>query len=494
MAAGVGTACFHRSIDTEKNAAMITQWLDQGMQRLGLRTRLPVLDEPPAPPPDSYRGWLFELSAGHVEGWILNLSRPGARVDYEVVLTDTGEVLARGTADQFRHGSHGLGVGDGAHTFHQHLSRSISEAEQASLVVRPRGGGEPLPRSAELKTSFEPLLHVVMDIVDNCNLRCPFCVYDYANTRTTNFMTEATIDAALRFLPLVRDGEFWFSCLHEPTLHPSLMDFIDKVPRAYRRKLFYTSNLAKRMPARYFDWLSDSGVHHINISIESLRPELYERMRKGARFPIFKQNWDALLEAMTRGTAPPQLRYIVMVYRSNLAEIPELVRYLLEERQASQVELRYTYDVAHLPPEFRRREFLDQEQWFELRDRLAGYPSAQVQLMLPPASAFDNGVPVEPDHAPAEPAGEPSTAAPGPILADYYMLRLSWDGSLTVIGTRVESRNDQALEVPVLEANVRDIDGPADLLERIARLAGPAGTAAPGAMASARADRLQAAG
>ena len=472
---------------------MMTQWLDQGMQRLGLRTRPPAVDEAPPPAPETYRGWLLEVGSGHVEGWVLSLSHPARRVEYEVVLADTGEVLARGTADQFRHGYHGLGIGDGAHAFRQHLSRSLSETECADLVVRPRGGGDPLPRSADLKSSFEPLLHVVMDIVDNCNLRCPFCVYDYAGTRTTNFMTEATMDAALRFLPLVRDGEFWFSCLHEPTLHPDLMDFIDKVPRAYRRKLFYTSNLAKRMPARYFDWLSNSGVHHINISIESLRPKLYERMRKGARFPIFKQNWDALLDAMTRGTAPPQLRYIVMVYRSNLEEIPDLVRYLLEERQASQVELRYTYDVAHLPPEFRRREFLDQEQWFGLRDRLSRYPAAQVQLMLPPATAFDHGVPVEPDHSPAAPAAEASTAAPGPILADYYMLRLSWDGSLTVMGTLVESRNDKALEVPVLEANVRDIDGPADLLDRIARLARSAETAAPGAMAPARTDRLMAA-
>ena len=77
-----------------------------------------------------------------------------------------------------------------------------------------------------------------MDIVDNCNLRCPFCLYDYANTRTTHFMTEQTIEAALRFLPYTRDGEFWFSCLHEPTLHPKLTSFIDKVPPEYRRKLF----------------------------------------------------------------------------------------------------------------------------------------------------------------------------------------------------------------------------------------------------------------
>ena len=38
--------------------------------------------------------------------------------------------------------------------------------------------------------------------------------------------------------------------------------------------------LARRMPPVYFEWLAESGMHHLNISIESVKPELYERMRK----------------------------------------------------------------------------------------------------------------------------------------------------------------------------------------------------------------------
>ncbi|EQD45607.1 molybdenum cofactor biosynthesis protein A, partial [mine drainage metagenome] len=162
-----------------------------------------------------------------------------------------------------------------------------------------------------------------------------------------------TIAAALRFLPFVAEGKFWFSCLHEPTLHPQLMAFIDKAPREYRRKIFYTTNLAKRMPQAYFAWLADSGLHNINVSIESRNPALYERMRKGARYRIFQENWDHLLAAFAQGSAPPALRYIAMAYKANFRELPDLVAFLIERRRAAQVEIRFTFDVAHLPAAFR---------------------------------------------------------------------------------------------------------------------------------------------
>ncbi len=445
---------------------MIVARIENWMRRLRLGSSAETVAAHAEPPATAYRGGINELSAVHVAGCLRDDLHPDRRGAYEVVLADTGETLARGVADQFRHGLHGAGFGDGAHAFHTRLPRPLSPSEIAQIEVRPAGGAA-LSRSPQLRPSFEPVLHVAMDIVDNCNLRCPFCLYDYANTRATHFMTEDTIEAALRFLPYTRDGEFWFSCLHEPTLHPQLTAFIDKAPPEYRRKLFYTTNLAKRMPATYYAWLADSGMHHINVSIESLRPELYERMRKGARHRIFKESWDALLAALELGKAPPLIRYIAMVYKSNLQELPEMVRYLLEERRAAQVELRYTFDVPHLPPEFRSSEFLDQGEWLELRDRLAHFPQDRVQLNLPPAPDLDSA------PAPAL-AIETPAADSNAILPDYYMLRMSWDGSVRVVGVRSASRFDDAIEVQLLETNVRDIGDVGSFIEAVAARPPPA--------------------
>lgn len=109
------------------------------------------------------------------------------------------------------------------------------------------------------------------------------------------------------------------------------MEFIEKVPPAYRSKLFHATNLAKRMPPSYFALLADSGMHHINISIESLEPAIYEKMRKGARFRIFKENRDSLVEAFGPGTAPSKLHYMALAYRYAVRDLPALVEYLFDD-------------------------------------------------------------------------------------------------------------------------------------------------------------------
>lgn len=411
-------------------------WSSAVLERVVQRVRRG--DGPPVSP---LRGSVDEVSAVHVAGWMQDVADPGLRVAYEVQVGEAGDRLATGVADQFRSGLHAAGGGDGAHGFTASLPRTLNRDEQERIVVRAVPGGEILPHAPVPKANYEPLLHVAMDIVDNCNLRCPFCLFDYANTRTTHLMTPDTLESALRLMPFTRDGEFFFSCLHEPTLHPELMAFVDRVPLGLRRKVFFTTNVTKRMPAEYYAWLADTALHHINISIESLKPEVYERMRKGARHRIFIEQWDMLLRAFERGAYPPRIRYIAMVYRSNVDELPEMVRYLLDERRAWQVELRYTFDVPHLPEGFREAEFLDAAQWLELRDRLAIYPSDRVQLSLPPVGVMP-------------------VATGGAIVRDQYMARMSWDGSFRLFGVEAASRGDNLIERQVLAANVREIGDP----------------------------------
>ncbi len=395
----------------------------------------------PMPEP-AVDGVIDESSADHVAGWMMDPADPVRRVPYEVVCTQTGRILGSGVADQFRHHLNWQGIGDAAHGFHARLS--APPAMPGAVTVRPIGGRTGLPVTGKPRTSFEPLLHVAMDLVDNCNLRCPFCLYDYAGTNTTHFMTEQTLASALRWLPYVRDGQFWFSCLHEPTLHPQLTAFIDTVPPEYRRKVFYTTNLAKRMPDSYFAWLAESGLYNINISIESRDPAVYERMRKGARHRIFQENWDKLLAAFARVPAPPKLRYIAMVYKSNIDELPELASYLIEERSAWLVEFRYTFDMPYIPAEFRAAEFLDAADWVRLRERLPAYPADRLLLLAPP----------EPRSAAAAQALLDDST---PCLPDYYMFRVSWDGSLRVAGISPKSRYGGAIEREMLVSNIHEI-------------------------------------
>jgi sulfatase maturation enzyme AslB (radical SAM superfamily) len=423
----------------------------------------PLAAEPaPRPEARTYQGEVFELSREHAAGWIWDHSRPDERIAYQARVSGDESVVASGRADKWWWGLPGRGIGDGRHAFWLRFSRPLTDAELRQVEIRAVPDGAALPRSASLTSAYEPVYHVAMDIVDNCNLRCPFCLYDYSNTYTTHLMSEETLRAALRFLPYVKDGEFWFSCLHEPTLHPRVIEFVERVPREYRRKLFYTTNLAKRMPERYFEWLAGNGMHHVNISIESRSPALYERMRKGGRFGIFQENWDKLTTAVRRAPDATPVHYIAMAYKSNLRELPELARYLLDEREASQLEVRYTFDVPHLAPDFRAAEFLDDEDWDWLEGQLAAFPGDKVRLWRPARRTEDT-------HDTPPPASPASTTSPrllGPVL-----FRLSWDGTLRVRGLHADSRGDAPEESELLATNIGEVADAEALVDDLTRRA-----------------------
>jgi MoaA/NifB/PqqE/SkfB family radical SAM enzyme len=274
-------------------------------------------------------------------------------------------------------------------------------------------------------------------------------------------MTEETIDAALRFAPYAADGAFWYSCLHEPTMHPRFIEYLRKMSPVQRRTIFYTSNFARRMPSEYYEFLADSGIHHINISIESLDPAIYERMRKGARHRIFKENWDILLNALRAGKAPPKLRYITMAYKSNLREIPALVEHLLTERDGAEIEVRYTYNEPHIPADFARAEYLDEDEWLWLRDQLAHRLDRTVMLSMPPGVGESKAPAAETVEAPAGPpsSSDPDFIPPG-FLPGRYGFRLTWDGTMEVRRVWGGSGPPIPGEVLLKTLNVRDAGDP----------------------------------
>ncbi len=74
--------------------------------------------------------------------------------------------------------------------------------------MRVHGSSHILDLAPAINREFQPLHHVAMDIVNNRNLRCPFCVYDYAQTSKTYVMSDETFASTLRLLPYVTDGNF----------------------------------------------------------------------------------------------------------------------------------------------------------------------------------------------------------------------------------------------------------------------------------------------
>ncbi len=390
-----------------------------------------------APPGNGpYQGFLDERSTRHVAGWVRDLSDLDRRVKVEIVIQrDGGEkVLARCTAKALVEDTlAALGDPFANYAFYIVFRKPLSAAERDSLFVRVAGGTHILEQAPAMRTAYEPIHHIALDIVNNCNLRCPFCVYDYEGVNKTEFMTDATFDAFAKLIPYVRDGNFWLSCLHEATMHPKLLEFIGRVPLEYRRKIFFTTNLAKRMPEEYFAFLASSGISHVNISIESMEPALYERMRKGARHPIFLQNWEKLLRHFAAVPNPPKLRYNIMAYRSNLEEIPGLIRLLREEKNAYQIEVRHTFSQSHIPLDFQKTEFMTSAEWKQLEEGLKEFPPTEVLQLWPPDGSGIEVIKEKPPEGVKEKNDIEKISIKGLRrlgIPRPFNLQASWDGSV----------------------------------------------------------------
>jgi sulfatase maturation enzyme AslB (radical SAM superfamily) len=103
--------------------------------------------------------------------------------------------------------------------------------------------GSPMPRAARKSIGL-----LAGDIVNQCNLRCPFCIVDYSNVPGLNMMSHQIYKKMIELLPkIATPGNLWFSCLHEPTMHTQFIDFVEEVPDIFRDRISFTTNLSRRM-------------------------------------------------------------------------------------------------------------------------------------------------------------------------------------------------------------------------------------------------------
>ena len=232
-----------------------------------------------------------------------------------------------------------------------------------------------------------PLIsYVAADLVNNCNLRCPFCLVDYSGVTHTETMTEDTFRRILGLLSALPVQGLWLSCLHEPTLHPRLDDFIEMIPVEHRNKAWFTTNLARPLPDETFRRWARSGLHHINVSLDTLDEALYSVLRRFGRYRVFQGNLDRMAAVFASERAAPSLRFITVVFRSNLGEIERIVEHSVQRWLSSENELRYTINASHIEDAFRQEHHLRREDWPVLTERVSRLPFPSRSCIRPMTS------------------------------------------------------------------------------------------------------------
>lgn len=326
------------------------------------------------------------LDHSRLEGWARHPRNPDRPAVVQVFLE--GRCVWQDEANLYREDIARLGLGDGRCGFSTPLE-SIPRLRRAQTIeVRVAGVEQPLTYRGEetIQVPERPVFEAVaLDIVNNCNLRCPFCVVDYSRIKTTETMSEETFRRSLKLCEGVGDGHFLLSCLHEPTLHPRFKELLGMLPKDRTQRFYFTTNLAKPMKDDIFEAWASSGIQYVQISIDSLDPEVFPVLRKFGRLKVFEDNLNRLVRIFRDHPNAPKLRYITMAFQSNMAEVPELVRKTGELYLSSEHEIRYTYNMEHIQDEFRRTQYLKPADWEVLGAQLAKIPYKHLIVTPPPA-------------------------------------------------------------------------------------------------------------
>jgi MoaA/NifB/PqqE/SkfB family radical SAM enzyme len=180
-------------------------------------------------------------------------------------------------------------------------------------------------------------------------------------------MKETTFEKLLTLIPLVNDCYFLISCLFEPAIHPLFIPFLEKIPPQYRGKIFFTTNLCTNLSDRDLQRLSGVNIHHINISIDSLQRDTFEKLRQKARYEIFINNLQRLVDVFSKAANPPRLRCITVALKPNLNEIPKLVETCAQKYLACTHEIRHIYQVPHLSSQWKQQNLITNHDWQQLQ-------------------------------------------------------------------------------------------------------------------------------
>ena len=153
-----------------------------------------------------------------------------------------------------------------------------------------------------------------ISLIDKCNFRCQYCMPEGAELNyllQQELLTNQEIVALVQnvFIPL------GFTKLRltggEPLLRPGLVDLVKELAHfpaiediALTTNAFFLEKLAKP--------LYDAGLKRINISLDSLIPETFDRNTGNRGKSRWQQTWRGILTAHEVGFAPLKLNVVVI--------------------------------------------------------------------------------------------------------------------------------------------------------------------------------------
>jgi radical SAM protein with 4Fe4S-binding SPASM domain len=170
-------------------------------------------------------------------------------------------------------------------------------------------------------------LKLEMDIVNQCNLRCVMCHFsseEFSKRKKEEISVGDFERIAAQLFPLC--SHMSLSLGAEPLLHRNLGELL-RITGGYKIPFVYMHTNGLLLNEKTIGQLIRSRFSQLSISVDGATKRTYERIRAGAKFERLVANIEAVNRAKrSMKSQLPRLSFNVVLMRSNIEELPAIVR------------------------------------------------------------------------------------------------------------------------------------------------------------------------
>ena len=166
---------------------------------------------------------------------------------------------------------------------------------------------------------------LVFELTNACNLNCIMCGRNAADFKPTVF----DMDVFRSFEPLMDTvEEVTLMGWGEPTIHPNFIEMLEIINKHSARTYFCSNGMnLKKIKNAIFDY----NVDVFAVSLDGATDETNSRIRRGSKIEQITEDLkDIVRIKKERGLKYPWINFVFCAMRSNIRELPDLVRLAAE--------------------------------------------------------------------------------------------------------------------------------------------------------------------
>jgi radical SAM protein with 4Fe4S-binding SPASM domain len=173
-------------------------------------------------------------------------------------------------------------------------------------------------------------LRVKVDMVARCQLRCIMCHFAHPQFQESPVTMGGDLLEKVANELFPRAHDVVLSSSAEPLMAPDLPRALE-LCRKHEVPWFHFSTNALSMTQAIMDKVIDVQMPLLTVSCDGMTKETFEKIRTPAKWEVFLRRFDLINERkLARNSKTPQLSVTCVLMRSNIHEVPGMIRFFRE--------------------------------------------------------------------------------------------------------------------------------------------------------------------